>query len=107
MSTLRKYYINNNIKEYSIIYLPLALSIGDIKNDLYNRTIFDVELKSKINELLNSINDNTIIRVFSSRINVEEYLLLLFICNLFKSKNNKLEVIFTSDYLNVHTLGSP
>ena len=106
MSTLRKYYINNNIKEYSIIYLPLALSIGDIKNDLYNRTIFDVELKSKINELLNSINDNTIIRVFSSRINVEEYLLLLFICNLFKNKNNKVEVIFTSDYLNVHTLGA-
>lgn len=100
---LKKFYEENQINNYKIIDMGLNLAIGDIKNNhlsflkkLYNDDSYDYN--NSITELLNSINDTTKIRIWSSKGNDNDYLLLLYLCNLLKDKSNHISVIFTTDY---------
>lgn len=104
--TLKEYYKRNNINDYCIFCLPLLLSIGDIKNHLFDREMVYDNFKKSIDDLLNSINQDTIIRVYSSKINIDDYLLMLYICNLLKDKDNTIKVVFVSDYKDVFSLGA-
>lgn len=111
--TLKEYYKRNNINDYCIFCLPLLLSIGDIKNHLFDREVVCndyqkniEELKNTIDDLLNSVNKDTIIRIYSSKINADDYLLMLYICNLLKDKVNTIKVVFVSDYKDVFSLGA-
>ena len=111
--TLKEYYKRNDINDYCIFCLPLLLSIGDIKNHLFDREVVYndfyenvVEFKNTIDDLLNSINQDTIIRIYSSKINIDDYLLMLYICNLLKDKDNTIKVVFVSDYKDVFSLGA-
>ncbi len=99
---------NNNIK----VCLPLYLSFGslsDLKN--YKRTdlgkLFDNEdcfyysslgydFSSLINKLAYYVKKCEMIRVWSSHLDVDDYLLLLYICNLFSDK--KISVIFAEEF---------
>src|SRR5699024_1807550 len=51
-----------------------------------------------LNEISNNITNNTIIRIWSSKKNDDEYMLLLFLCNFLKDKINTINVVFSSDY---------
>lgn len=104
--TLKEYYKRNDIKDYCIFCLPLVLSIGDIKNDLFDRDVLDNDFKEDIEKLLNSINQDSIIRIYSSKIDIDDYLLMLYICNLLKDKDNTIKVVFVSDYKDVFSLGA-
>ena len=104
--TLNEYYKRNNINDYCIFCLPLLLSIGDIKNHLFDREMVYDNFKKSIDDLLNSINQDTIIRVYSSKINIDDYLLILYICNLLKDKVNTIKVVFVNDYKDVFSLGT-
>ncbi|MBE6158448.1 MAG: DUF1835 domain-containing protein [Firmicutes bacterium] len=111
--TLKEYYKRNDIKDYCIFCLPLLLSIGDIKNHLFDREVVYndfyenvEELKNTIDDLLNSINKDTTIRIYSSKLNIDDYLLMLYICNLLKDKDNTIKVVFVSDYKDVFSLGA-
>lgn len=81
----------------------MSLPIGDIK---YNRIDFlknfyqddNYDYTKSLNEILNNITNDTIIRIWSSKKNDGEYMLLLFLCNFLKDKTNKINVIFASDY---------
>ena len=101
---IKCYYDNNNTKGYQIIPIRLSLVIGDIKEnrlpflqELYNDPGFDYH--DQIKELLDSINDDTLVRVWSSKGNADDYLLLLYICNLLKDKVSNMSVVYSTDYL--------
>lgn len=100
---LKAYYQENNKSDFQIIAMCLNLSIGDIKNDhlsfikkLYGDTRHNYN--ESINRLLNSIDKNSIIRVWSSNRNADDYLLLLYICNLLKNKCDNIYVVYSTDY---------
>ena len=100
---LKHYYESNNIKDYIIFPLGMSLSIGDIKN---NRIDFlrkfyqddNYDYTELLNEISNNITNDTIIRIWSSKNNDDEYMLLLFLCNFLKDKTNKINVVFANDY---------
>ena len=105
---LKQYYENNNIKDYMIFALEMHLSIGDIKN---NHLEFLKKLHQKycdynytynynevLKEILNNITNDTVIRIWSSKKNDDDYMLLLFLCNFLKDKINTINVVFSSDY---------
>ena len=100
---LKHYYESNNIKDYIIFPLGMSLSIGDIKN---NRIDFlrkfyqdnNYDYTELLNEISNNITNDTIIRIWSSKNNDDEYMLLLFLCNFLKDKINKINVVFANDY---------
>ena len=104
--TLKEYYKRNDIKDYCIFCLPLLLSLGDIKNHIFDREMVYDNFENTIDDLLNSINKDTIIRIYSSKINIDDYLLMLYICNLLKDKDNTIKVVFVSDYKDVFSLGA-
>ena len=60
------------------VCLPLKLSLD-------NNGI--IEYEEDINKLKSIIDDNKTLRVWLSKKDVDEYRLLLFICNMFKDKN--------------------
>ena len=100
---LKQYYISKKIINHKIIYMNLNLSIGDIKNDhisiiknIYGENFFDYN--NSIKELLHNIENNKKIIIWSSKNNAEDYLLLLYLCNILKNKVNNISVIFTTDY---------
>ena len=102
--SIKCYYDKNNISNYQIIAMWLSLTIGDIKND---RSVFLKELygdlnldyHDAVNELLNSIDEDTMVRVWSSKGNADDYLLSLYICNLLKDKVSNMSVVYSTDYL--------
>ena len=101
---IKCYYENNGINDYQILFIWLSLVIGDItKNrlsflqELYNDPGFDYH--DQIKELLNSIDEDTMVRVWSSKGNADDYLLLLYICNLLKNKVSNMSVVYSTDYL--------
>lgn len=99
---IKKYQIERNENNIRIA-LPMFLSIGDIKNDrekflekLCPKTNFYIE--ESLKNLLNNITIDTKIRIWSSKKNADDYLLLLFLCNYLKDNCNNISVIYTSDY---------
>lgn len=47
---------------------------------------------------MDNINSDTKIRIWSSKKDDDDYMLLLFLCNFLKTKTNKISVIFCNDY---------
>jgi len=110
---IKRYQNENNINNL-IIPFALFLSIGDIKNNreeflkkLYPEIDFKSSNEEFLNELLNNIDENTKIRIWSSKKNDDDYLLVLYICYLLKDKCTNISVIYTSDYNEyTYTLGA-
>lgn len=99
---LKKYYEENKITNYKIICLGLDLVIGDIKNNrvsflkaLHGNNFYNYD--DSINELLENLPSSKI-RIWSSKGNDNDYLLLLYLCDLLKDKNHNLTVVYTTDY---------
>ena len=98
---LKQYYEANNIDDYKIIFVWQILTIGDIK---YNRMDFlknEFQFEPDHNwkeELFNNIDNNTKIRIWSSKASSSDYLLLPYLCNLLKDKCNNISVVYSTDY---------
>lgn len=104
---LKKYYDKNKITNYKIICMGLNLAVGDIKSNhlSFLRTLYEdntYNYNDSINELLNNLT-NSKSRIWSSKGSDDDYLLLLYLCNLLKDKSKNISVIYTTDY-NRHTL---
>ncbi len=103
LGCLKKYYVDLGIKDYNIYAMGLNLAIGDLK---HNRDAFLKELyedpewqyHNYLEDVANGLNDDTILRVWSSKKNDNDYLLLLYVCNYFKGKINNLHIVFCDDY---------
>lgn len=100
---LKQYYKSKEISDYTIYTLWMGLSIGDIKMnhlEFFKKFCHDSNYNyiDSLNELLNNINNDTKIRIWSSKKNDDDYMLLLFLCNFLKDKTNKISVVFSSDY---------
>ena len=98
---LKQYYEANNINDYKIIFVWQILTIGDIK---YNRMDFlknEFQFEPDHNwkeELLNNIDNNTKIRIWSSKASSSDYLLLPYLCNILKDKFDNISVVYSTDY---------
>ncbi len=108
LGCLKQYYEKNNIKNYTIFALEMHLSIGDIKNNhlgflekLYQK-YYDYNYTYNYNDILkeisNNITNHTVIRIWSSKKNDDDYMLLLFLCNFLKDRINTINIVFSSDY---------
>ena len=84
---LKAHYESNGIHDYQIIPLAVSLSTGNI-SELNNE---------RIDSLLAAANGGSVVRIWSSRKDAEDYLTLLFICDLLKTKTQNIHVIFTTD----------
>ena len=99
---IKQYYVKNNIDNYNIIPLMIGLAMGDLKNHFdfllstYQHDGYFFDYNEYVDDLLKSIDKDTIVRVWSSRNNSSDYLLLLYICNLIKDKCS-IHVVFVSD----------
>lgn len=108
LGCLKQYYEKNNIKDYTIFALEMHLSIGDIKNNhlgflkkLYQKCYdynYTYNYNEELKKILNNITNDTIIRIWSSKKNDDDYMLLLFLCNFLKDKLNTINVVFANDY---------
>lgn len=100
---LKQYYIRKKISDYTIYSLGMRLSAGDIKEnhlDFFRKCFHDSNYSyiETLNELLDNVNSDTKIRIWSSKKDADDYMLLLFLCNFLKDRTNKISVIFSSDY---------
>jgi len=99
---LKQYYEKNKITNYKIICMGLNLAVGDIKNNhlSFLRALYEDNTYSyndSINELLNNL-PNSKIRIWSSKGSDDDYLLLLYLCDLLKDISHNLTVVYTTDY---------
>lgn len=104
VGVIKKYQDKHNIDNL-IIPLALFLSIGDIKNnreEFLRKICPEIDFKSSneefLNELFKNIDKDTNVRIWSSKKNDDDYLLVLYLCNILKDKCDNISVIYTSDY---------
>ncbi len=91
---------NNELIEFSI---PFTYS--DLRN-ITNGTIYlkscnkKISIKESIEKLENAIKNNNKLRVWSSHVDPDNYLFLLFICYYVKDKVDFIEVLYSDEYNN-------
>lgn len=55
---------------------------------------------------MGNVKSDTKVRIWSSKKNDDDYMLLLFLCNFLKDQTNKISVIFSSDYKGVWSINA-
>lgn len=98
---------DSSFKDNNIIDFPISFSTGDL-SDLDNYTIklpkeiyeedVIINYKDKITELMNLIDNNYKVRVWTSHCDADDYLLLLFISNYLKDKIDNIIVLYSDEY---------
>ena len=98
---------DSSFKDNNIIDFPISFSTGDL-SDLDNYTIklpkeiyeedVIINYKDKITELMNLIDNNYKVRVWTSHCDTDDYLLLLFISSYLKDKIDNMIVLYSDDY---------
>ncbi|MDE6142173.1 MAG: DUF1835 domain-containing protein, partial [Bacilli bacterium] len=99
---LKRYYMENNIRDYTIHSFGLCLASGDIKNnrleylkDFYQDEKLSIDFIDRIKE---EITPDVGVRIWSSKLNDDEYMLLFFLCKFLKDKCVNIRVIFSNEY---------
>lgn len=99
---LKRYYMENNIEDFQIHSFGLCLASGDIRDDRlkYLREFYEDENLSItfVEKVFESITEDSVVRIWSSKSNDDDYMLLLFLCNKLRGKKCKLSVIFSDTY---------
>ena len=98
---------DSSFKDNNIIDFPISFSTGDL-SDLDNYTIklpkeiyeedIIINYKDKITELMNLIDNNYMVRVWTSHCDTDDYLLLLFISSYLKDRIDNMIVLYADDY---------
>lgn len=98
--------LKSSIKNENIVLLDMHLDIGDLK-DLknYKRSFLKsigynvdaVDYSNKIKFLLDNARNNKKIRIWSSHKNSNEYLTVLYICNLLEKYDAELYVVYSDE----------
>lgn len=91
--------------EISDFYVSFSIAdLSDMKNLIARipKHIYQEEIVCNLNEsvakLYDLVDKKYMVRVWSSHLTADSYLLLLFICNLLKDKVNKLLVLYSDEY---------
>ena len=98
--------LKSSIKNENIVLLDIHLDIGDLK-DLknYKRSFLKnigynvdvVDYSNKIKFLLDNVRNNKKIRIWSSHKNSNEYMTVLYICNLLEKYDAELYVVYSDE----------
>ena len=98
--------LKSSIKNENIVLLDMHLDIGDLK-DLknYKRSFLKsigynvdvVDYSNKIKFLLDNVRNNKKIRIWSSHKNSNEYMTVLYICNLLEKYDAELYVVYSDE----------
>ena len=98
--------LKSSIKNENIVLLDMHLDIGDLK-DLknYKRSFLKsigynvdvVDYSNKIKFLLDNARNNKKIRIWSSHKNSNEYMTVLYICNLLEKYDAELYVVYSDE----------
>lgn len=101
--------LKSSIKNENIVLLGMHLDIGDLK-DLknYKRSFLKnigynvdvVDYSNKIKFLLDNVRNNKKIRIWSSHKNSNEYMTVLYICNLLEKYDAELYVVYSDEISN-------
>lgn len=101
--------LKSSIKNENIVLLDMHLDIGnleDLKN--YKRSFLKnigynvdvVDYSNKIKFLLDNVRNNKKIRIWSSHKNSNEYMTVLYICNLLEKYDAELYVVYSDEISN-------
>ncbi|MBR1414085.1 MAG: DUF1835 domain-containing protein [Bacilli bacterium] len=98
---LKKYYEDNNINDYNITFLWLCLSKGYLHNRIdFLKEYYEFwDYDNLVDNFINNLSLDTKIRIWSSTSNNDDYLLILYLCNLLKDKYD-LSIIMTNKNIN-------
>lgn len=98
---------NSTFKENEIIDFRVSLSVGDLTNidnyivelpkNIYHEKII-CNLNNEISKLITFADNNYKIRIWSSHIAPDSYLLLLFVCSCLKNKIDNITVLYSDEY---------
>ena len=93
---------NSSFKDNKIIDFPISFLTGDFKDvnnytiklpkEIYGEDII-INYKDKISKLINLIDNNYIVRVWTSHYDTDDYLLLLFISSYLKDRVDNIIVL--------------
>lgn len=103
LGCLKKHYVDKGIKDHDIYALGLNLSMGDLKGNrekLFQEWYEDDSFKyyELLDDVKEKIDDDTHLRIWSSKKNDNDYLMLLYVCNYFKGITVNMSVIFCNEY---------
>lgn len=98
--------LKSNFKDNIIIYLPLCLSVGNLnalkdydRNSIkliYEYIDEDLNFKNDMQKFIKLLNEADKIRIWSSHLDDDEYLLLLYLSNFIENLN--AYVVFSEEY---------
>lgn len=98
---------NSAFKENEIIDFRVSLSIGNLSNidnyivelpkNIYHEKIV-CNLNNEISKLISFVDSDYKIRIWSSHIVPDSYLLLLFVCSCLKNKIDNIIVLYSDEY---------
>ena len=98
---------DSSFKDNKIIDFPISFLTGDFKDvnnytiklpkEIYGEDII-INYKDKISKLINLIDNNYIVRVWTSHYDTDDYLLLLFISSYLKDRVDNIIVLYSDDY---------
>ncbi len=96
-------FANSNLKDNELIEFVMPFNFSDL-SDVVNGNIFlksynqKISIKESLDLLDLSIKNNNRIRVWTSHVDPDYYLFLLFICFYVKNKIECLEVFYSDEY---------
>lgn len=103
LGCLKKHYVDKGITDYNIYALGLNLSMGDLKGNrekLFKEWYEDEDFKyyEFLDDVKEKIDEDTLIRIWSSKKNDNDYLMLLYTCNYLRDVTSNISVIFCNEY---------
>ena len=101
-----KYSLSEAFPDNKIISILAEFTSSKISNNIFtlNPDIYYEEIVADNNDLLiqlkKYLKKDTIVRVWSSHLDVDNYILLFYICNILKNKVDSLVVVYSDEYNN-------
>jgi hypothetical protein len=96
-------FTKSSLKNNDLIEFGIPFNYANL-NNIFNGTIYlyscnqEISLKDSLHLLDESIEKGNILRVWSSHIDPDYYMFLLFICFYLKDKVSSLEVFYSEEY---------
>lgn len=98
---LNEYYGNNDYIVVFPLYLYLDIGKLDDSRESFLRNYIQedyIDIKNQIESFLKLIDQDVLVRIWSSKKNANDYLLVYYMCNLLRNMKIPISVIYTTDY---------